>query len=77
MNEVKGFFASKTIWFALLFAAFSVANLFGYADYTPTTDVAEIVNLVVSAVVLVLRLLTNKGIKLQISNLPLIYIVVE
>lgn len=55
---------SKTIVFALLFGALHVAGLFGYADYTPGQDVTEIVNIVTAAVVVVLRLVTNKGISL-------------
>ena len=55
---------SKTIIFALIFGAVHIAGLFGFADYTPGQDVTEIVNLVASGVVLVLRLVTNKGVSL-------------
>ena len=56
--------ASKTIIFALIFGVVHIAGLLGYADYTPGQDVTEIVNVVAAAVVLVLRLVTNKGISL-------------
>ena len=56
--------ASKTIIFALIFGVVHIAGLLGYADYTPGQDVTEIVNVVAAATVLVLRLVTNKGISL-------------
>ena len=56
--------ASKTIIFALIFGVVHIAGLLGFADYTPGQDVTEIVNVVAAAVVLVLRLVTNKGISL-------------
>ena len=55
---------SRTIIFALLFGAVHIAGLFGFVDYTPGQDVTEIVNVVAAAVVLVLRLVTNKGVSL-------------
>ena len=61
---MKKFYQSKTVWFAVLFALVSLAGLFGYADFTPSNDVAEIVNVAVAAIVLVLRLFTNKGVEL-------------
>ncbi len=62
MNETKSPLSSKTIIFAVLFGLFHLAGLFGYADYTPSGDVTEIVNVIAAGVVLVLRLVTNKGI---------------
>jgi multisubunit Na+/H+ antiporter MnhB subunit len=61
---MKKLFQSKTVLFAVLFFAVSVAGLFGYADYTPGSDLTEIVNIAVSVVMLVLRLVTSKGIEL-------------
>jgi hypothetical protein len=62
--EVKKFYESKTFWFAVLFGAVQLAGLFGFASYEPSSDVAQIVSLVGAAVMLVLRLVTNKGIEL-------------
>lgn len=63
MNGVKKWYKSKTIIFALLFGAVSVAGIFGYADYSPSGDTVEIVNIVVSIVVVVLRYITNTAIE--------------
>ena len=60
----KKWYQSKTIIFVLLFAAYKIAAVFGYADFVPSADVAEVVDLVVAAILLVLRFVTNKGIKL-------------
>lgn len=62
--DTKKIFQSKTIIFAVIFGLVSVAGLFGYADYTPGQDVTEFVNIAVAVVVLILRLVTNKGISL-------------
>ena len=59
--ETKKWYASKTFWFAILFGVVQLAGLFGFADYEPSADVAQIVSLVGAAVVLVLRFLTNKS----------------
>ncbi len=61
---MKKFYQSKTLWFAVLFAAVQVASLFGYGDYSPSSDVAEIVNIGAAVIVLFLRLVTNKGVEL-------------
>ena len=61
---MKKFYESKTFWFAILFGLVHVAGLVGFADYTPSEDVSEIVNVVGAAIFLVLRLVTNKGISL-------------
>ena len=60
----KKWYASKTLWFAILFGVVQLAGLFGFADYQPSADVAQIVSLVGAGVVLILRFLTNKGIEL-------------
>jgi len=58
----KSPFASKTVWFFLLYAAVNVAGIFGFADFTPSGDQSEIVGLLVAAVGLVLRFLTRQPI---------------
>ena len=61
----KGFWESKTFWFFLVYLVTSVAGLFGFADYTPSGDEAEIVGVVVSIVGIALRFLTNRPITLS------------
>jgi len=56
----KNWYRSKSIWFGVLVAIVSVASLFGFAEYQPDAQTAEIVGLVVSAVVIVLRLVTRE-----------------
>ena len=56
---------SKTIIFAVLFGLVNVAGLFGYADYSPGTDVTEIVNVVVSVVMIALRFVTKDPVSLK------------
>lgn len=62
---MKVWYESKTVWFAVLFGVIQVAGLFGYADYTPSTDVAEIVGVIVSVVMLILRFVTTSGVRLR------------
>ena len=64
MDSEKKVWQSKTFWFALLFGVVQVAGLFGFADYSPSDDVQEIVNIIVAVVVIVLRFLSNKKIRL-------------
>ena len=64
MNGTKKFYQSKVFYFALLFGAVQLAGLFGFADFKPTADVAELIGLVGAAVMLILRFVTNKGISL-------------
>lgn len=59
----KKWYQSKTLWFAILFGIVQVAGLFGYADYTPSGDVAEIVGIVVSVIMIVLRFLTKQPVE--------------
>ena len=61
---MKKWYESKTLWFAILYGLVSVAGLFGYLDYSPTEDVTEIVGVVVSIVMLILRFATSKKITL-------------
>lgn len=63
--KAKAWYESKTVWFAVLFGLVSVAGLFGYADYTPDTDVTEIVNVIVSVVMLILRFVTSQGVTIK------------
>lgn len=60
MSIAKKWYASKTIWFFGLYLLMNVAGLFGFADFTPTTDQAEIVGLVVALGGLILRFVTRQ-----------------
>lgn len=58
----KSPWSSKTIIFFTLFAGTAVAGLFGYADWTPDTDMVEWVNIGVSAMGAWLRFVTREPI---------------
>ena len=60
----KKFYQSKILWFTLLFALIQVAGIWGFADFTPSSDVVEYVNLGAAVIMAVLRAITNQGIKL-------------
>lgn len=59
----KKWYTSKTLWFMVLFALVQVAGIFGYADYTPGTVVAEYIQLGVAVIGALLRALTSKGLE--------------
>jgi quinol-cytochrome oxidoreductase complex cytochrome b subunit len=62
----KAWYESKTIWFNGLFialaVAMAVANYFGYADFKPSADVEQIVLVLVMAINLLLRFVTQQPI---------------
>lgn len=62
-SEMKKWYNSKTLRFTLLFALVQVAGLFGYADFSPGTDVTEYINLGVALVATILRVITSQGIE--------------
>ena len=62
--DVKSIFASKTFWFAVLYGVINLAGLLGFADFTPSSDVAEIVGVLVSAGAILLRLVTDTPVSL-------------
>ena len=64
-SSTKSIFASRTFWLAVLFGAVNVAGLFGFADFSPSGDVSEIVGIVVSVVAIVVRLRTNQPVSLS------------
>ena len=57
---MKSIFASKTFWFAVLYGFINLAGLLGFADFTPSSDVAEIVGVLVSAGAILLRYVTEE-----------------
>ena len=59
---MKKWYESKSLWFMVLFALVQVAGLFGYADFSPESDVVEYINLGVSVIAAFLRLFTVKPI---------------
>ena len=63
----KEFWKSKTFYFALLYGLVHIAGLFGYLDYTPGTDVTEIVNVLASVVMLILRFTTTQRLSVRSS----------
>ena len=62
---VKSIFASKTFWFAILYGIVNVAGLLGFADFSPSSDVVEIVGVLVSAGAIVLRFVTDRPVSLS------------
>ena len=61
---MKKWYASKTVWFSVLFGVVQLAALFGFADFQPSADVVELVGLIGAGVMLVLRFVTNKGVQI-------------
>ena len=59
----KKWYESKTFWFAVLFAVVQLAGVFGFAGYTPSEDVVEIVAVLNAVAMLILRFVTKKGIE--------------
>ena len=60
--DSKPWYHSRTILFFLLFAAANVAGLFGFADWTPTSDQSELINLAVAGIAMALRWRTTQPI---------------
>ena len=61
---MKKFYESRTIIFFALFALVQVAGLVGFADYTPSGDEAEWVQLGVALIGMVLRAITKDAVEL-------------
>ena len=60
---MKKFYQSKTFWFFILSLVVSVAGLFGFADFSPSTDQTQILAVIVSVVGILLRFLTKEPIE--------------
>ena len=56
----KPWYTSKTIIFFALYAAVNVAGLFGFMEWTPSGEQAEIVGVLVSAIAVALRFVTRE-----------------
>lgn len=61
---MKKWYASKTLWFSILFALVNLAGVFGFAEFVPGDDVSQYVSVGVSVVVALLRFVTDKGVEL-------------
>lgn len=64
-EPMKAPWQSKTIIFFILTLLVSIAGLFGYADYSPTPEQAQLMGVIVSIVGVILRVLTDKGISFK------------
>lgn len=60
---MKRFYKSKTLWFNALVLLVAVAGVFGFGEFNPTSEMIEIVSVVVAAINIVLRLVTNQSLK--------------
>ena len=61
---MKKWYASKTLWFSILFALVNLAGVFGFAEFVPGDDVSQYVSVGASVVVALLRFATDKGVEL-------------
>lgn len=60
---MKRFYQSKTLWFNALVLLVAVAGVFGFGEFKPSADMIEIVSVVVAAINIGLRLVTNQALK--------------
>jgi hypothetical protein len=58
----KSFYQSKTFWFNALFVIVSLAGFFGFTEYQPSADTAELAAVILAVVNLVLRFMTKSAI---------------
>ena len=61
---MKKWYASKILWFSVLYALVNIAGIFGFAEFVPGDDISQYVSVGVSVLVAVLRAFTNKGVEL-------------
>lgn len=60
-TDVKAWYASKTIWFGLLFVVVAIANAIGFGEYEPPTWLNS---LIAGVGILALRIKTDKPLSL-------------
>ena len=60
----KKWYASKTLWFNVLYGIVIFAGFFGFAGFEPSQALKEALLILGPVVNFVLRLLTNKGVSL-------------
>lgn len=56
----KPWWQSKIIWFNALGLLVAIANIFGFASFTPGPEMEQVTLVVITVVNLVLRLVTSK-----------------
>ena len=61
---MKKWYASKTLWFSILFALVNLAGVFGYAEFVPGDDISQYVSIGVSVIVALLRVFTSEKVEL-------------
>jgi GH25 family lysozyme M1 (1,4-beta-N-acetylmuramidase) len=61
---MKKWYASKTLWFSILFALVNLAGIFGYAEFVPGDEVGQYVSVGIAIVMALLRVFTDKGVEL-------------
>lgn len=59
----KPFYQSRTFWFNALFVIVALAGYFGFTDYQPDANTAELAAVLIAVVNLVLRFITKMPIK--------------
>ena len=62
---MKPFYTSKTFWFNVLAGVVAVAGVFGYGSWQPDSNTVEIIGVIVAAVNIVLRFVTNQAVGLK------------
>lgn len=60
---MKPFYQSKTFWFNILFVLVAVAGYFGFTEYQPDANTAELAAVLIAVINLILRFLTKAEIK--------------
>ncbi len=63
--ESKPFYQSKTFWFNILAGVIAIAGIFGFASFEPSSEVLEVIGVIVAAVNIVLRYVTTKPVTLK------------
>lgn len=63
--ETKPVLKSKTVWFNVLALLVLIANAFGFVDFIPTEDVTELAGAAIVIINLVLRAITNQGLRFK------------
>ena len=58
---MKMWYESKTLWFNILYGVVAIAGLVGFVEYVPSADTVEIVGVLVAAINIALRFVTNKA----------------
>jgi hypothetical protein len=61
---MKKWYQSKTIWFFALSLLVAIAGMFGFGDFHPSADQAEIIGVVVAIAGILLRIISHQGIDL-------------